>query len=667
MQFRKPKRLLFLFLFLVFLVFKNTYGQTPISGIINTYTTATINATCNSFDVGSTGGFNLGDRVLIIQMKGATVEGGATTSATFGNITAIGNAGNYEFNEILDIQGAVMYMKYTLVNAYSNTGLQIVRVPQYTDVLITGTLTATPWNGSIGGVLVFEATGNVTFNADINVEGLGFRGGAVNAGNTNTCTLGDIFTIVYSTTSGTAGYAWKGEGISEYIASRQVARAYQANAGGGGHSSNTGAGGGSNYGIGGFGGRQSRPTGGGGCSSANGARGMGGISLGTYYTSNKIFMGGGGGGGQQNNYIAPGPPSAPGATPGNPGGGIVIIRAQSITGNDYNIYAGGYNSKATNRATLGGYNLGNGSKYSFGDSGGGGGGGGAVLLSVASGYTNTLKVDVSGGRGDTVFTEVSIDLGPGGGGGGGVVWVSAGSLPANITANINGGVAGIAWHPGIAAVCQCKHMATDGSAGAVMSNLVLPQGTTIYGPTCTTVPVKLIDFTAKENNGKILLNWSTATEINNDYFILEKSKDGFHYEFLATIKGNGNSNTIFSYAYTDHFPYTGNNYYRLKQIDYDGKEHIDGHTAINFAGNGEIIQKIYPNPFTSQLTVQVTSSLAPEEVDLKFFNILGIEIPLRAAFEDGKFILNTQSLAKGIYIVKLTHQGQTEVRKITKE
>jgi hypothetical protein len=664
MRFRKLRKLLFLFL--VFLIAKNTYGQTPISGVINHYASVTINATCNSVSISDPTGFNKDDRVLLIQMKGATVDGSNT--ATFGNITGIGNAGNYEFNEILDIQPGIIYLKYTLTNAYSNTGLQLIRVPQYTDVLINGTLTASPWNGSTGGVLVFEATGNVEFNADINVEGLGFRGGAVNTGTTNTCALGDAFTIVYSTASGTSGYGWKGEGISEYIASRQVARAYQANAGGGGHSSNTGAGGGSNYGTGGWGGRQSRPTSGtGGCSSTNGARGMGGISLSTHYSANKIFMGGGGGGGQQNNYIAPGPPAAPGATPGNPGGGIVIIKAQSITGNSYNIYAGGYNGKSLIRSTLGGFNTGTGTKYSFGDSGGGGGGGGTVLISSASGYTNTLAVDVSGGRGDTVFTEISIDLGPGGGGGGGVLWINDGSLPANITPYIAGGVAGASWHAGIAAVCQCKHQATDGSVGAIIPNLVLRESTTPFGPTCTTVPVKLIDFSAKEINAKIQLNWSTAMEINNDYFILEKSNDGFSYEFLTRVKGNGNSTTINAYVYTDHFPFTGNNYYRLKQVDYDGKEHIDTHIMINFAGNGEIIQKIYPNPFNQELTILVSTPVLQGETELKLFNPLGAEIISNPVFENEKIILNTSSLSKGVYILKITSQGKTEIRKVIKE
>ncbi len=318
-----------LFLFLVFFIAKNTYGQTPIKDTINTYVKVTsVNSTCNSVSITAAAGFNIGDKVLLIQMKGATVKG--TNTVDFGVIdpvaTGIGNAGNYEFNEIGDIQGTIIYFKYVLLRNYTPVGLQLISIPQYTDVNIVGTLTARAWNGNIGGVVVFEASGTVEFNADINVEGLGFRGGGVNpqtsATATNFCSFG--LTTYYANLNAD-GYGGKGEGISEYITGRQAAQACQANAGGGGHSSNTGAGGGSNYGKGGKGGRQSAkrvpPT---GCNSTDGAQGQAGLSLSSYYAADKIFLGGGGGGGQQNNFTTS--PSGfgtgkPGATPGNPGGG----------------------------------------------------------------------------------------------------------------------------------------------------------------------------------------------------------------------------------------------------------------------------------------------------------------------------------------------------------
>jgi hypothetical protein len=84
------------------------------------------------------------------------------------------------------------------------------------------------------------------------------------------------------------------------------------------------------------------------------------------------------------------------------------------------------------------------------------------------------------------------------------------------------------------------------------------------------LPIKLLSFTAECKNGKAYLQWSTASETNNDFFTLEKTKDGLHFDFVAKIKGAGNSNTIKQYAYFDNLNNNQTVYYRLSQTDYDG-------------------------------------------------------------------------------------------------
>ncbi|GAB4133397.1 MAG: hypothetical protein Fur0041_05590 [Bacteroidia bacterium] len=98
---------------------------------------------------------------------------------------------------------------------------------------------------------------------------------------------------------------------------------------------------------------------------------------------------------------------------------------------------------------------------------------------------------------------------------------------------------------------------------------------TVYYTLSTPMPVELIEFNCSSQNDNISLNWSTATEENNHYFLLERSTDA-NSAFLpiAEIPGNGNSSIQHNYSYTDYNPVTGNNYYRLKQIDYNGHEHI---------------------------------------------------------------------------------------------
>ncbi len=651
-----------LFFALVFCISGNTYGQTSISGIINNYTPVTgVNTACNYVAVSSTAGFAIGEKVLLIQMKGASVNG--AQSNAFGTITSYGNSGNYEFNEVYDIQGLLVYLKYTILKTYDPQGLQLVTIPQYGDVNITGVLTATPWNGSIGGVLVFESSGIVTFNADINVEGLGFKGGDRSPANTlNTCSYG---AGTWYAALNTVGYGAKGESISSFIAGRESAQANQASGGGGGHSSNTGAGGGANYGKGGIGGSQSNKPTGGGCNIFGvGSKGMGGVALASNYSNaiNKIFLGGGGGGGQQNNYTAPGPPFGIGATAGNPGGGIVIIRASTIVGNGYNIFAAGYNNNSLNAATLVGFS--NGVKRSWGDSGGGGGAGGAVLLSTSNYASSILNVDVRGGRGDTVFTEIEINLGPGGGGGGGVLWVSNPTMDPNIIAKTTGGVTGISWNTAFPTVCGCSFGSAAGDPGVVLNNLVISENSTAFSP-CFPTPVTLLKYAGKQVEDKIYLNWVTTSEVNNDYFIIEKSSDDLNYKYLAKLTGKGNNNVISQYSYIDESPLSGLNYYRLKQYDYNQKEYILGYVSIDFSET--VIEKIYPNPFTNELIVESSDILDKSSTSIKIINLLGVELTANYQF-DGRIIkIDANTLSKGIYYLHLLCGDSVEIRKIIKE
>jgi len=84
------------------------------------------------------------------------------------------------------------------------------------------------------------------------------------------------------------------------------------------------------------------------------------------------------------------------------------------------------------------------------------------------------------------------------------------------------------------------------------------------------LPIELIEFNGKYYNSGLKLYWSTASEINNDYFILYKSFDGTNFQEVTKIKGRGNSNTMVKYEYVDHDLCEGIVYYNLKQVDYDG-------------------------------------------------------------------------------------------------
>lgn len=427
------------YLFFLFLLPSVILCQTSnISGIINSYVNVT-SIGSQFVIVMSATGFNINDRVLLIQMKGATIN--TTNTSAFGTILNYNNAGNYEFATITSIAGSTITFANPIIRTYSPSDfVQLVKVPTYTNVVINGLLTCLPWNGTIGGILVFEASGTITLNANIDVSGNGFLGGALSNGAITSC-LGDTFDFVLPSTSLAA--ARKGEGIVDPNLSMADAKGAYANGGGGGNDCNAGGAGGGNYGLGGHGGDDKVNV---SCPPFyyENSGGHPGKNLQYSNSANKIFLGGGGGCGHQNDGAG---------TAGVSGGGIVIILGSSITGNNYYIKSNGSDNNI-----IAGI-----------DGQGGGGAGGTVLLDACA--INSLNVSVTGGKGGVDNFTGSDCHGKGGGGAGGIIWVS--SSIAGITAFLTGGLPGVFTSPG--SLCYgTSNGATAGEVGGTLTGLVIP-------------------------------------------------------------------------------------------------------------------------------------------------------------------------------------------------
>ncbi|MBS1619373.1 MAG: T9SS type A sorting domain-containing protein [Bacteroidetes bacterium] len=111
------------------------------------------------------------------------------------------------------------------------------------------------------------------------------------------------------------------------------------------------------------------------------------------------------------------------------------------------------------------------------------------------------------------------------------------------------------------------------------------------------LPVKLISFDAQQtNDNRIQLQWATASEINNDHFDVERSADAQAWSKIAEVKGAGNTNEMQQYALTDRQPLSGINYYRLRQVDYDGKYEYSDIAAAEISTAAAITMTVYPNP-----------------------------------------------------------------------
>ena len=164
-------------IFSIFLLSGFVANAQMISGVVNDYAPVTaINAA--DVTVITTTGFAQGDEVIVMQMKGATVE--QVNTADYGNVVDYHSAGLYEYSSIASINGNIVTLSCPLQNNYDvSAGVQLIRVSSHTDVEISGAVTALPWDGSSGGVVAITASGTMTFNADINVSQQGFRGGEV--------------------------------------------------------------------------------------------------------------------------------------------------------------------------------------------------------------------------------------------------------------------------------------------------------------------------------------------------------------------------------------------------------------------------------------------------------------------------------------------------------
>ncbi|MBL7903264.1 MAG: T9SS type A sorting domain-containing protein [Bacteroidia bacterium] len=412
-----------------------------ISGIINVYTEVN-SISGNTLVVSNSSSITISDQVLIVQMKGVSVN--SANSINYGSITSYNNCGKYEFAEVASVIGNSIILNAPLQRAYTPSGkVQLVRVPVYQNALVVGTLSCLPWNGSSGGILALRVCGMLTLNSNIDVSGKGFRGGSVLTNSTQ-C-FGDTTSYVESSLLQPNSYfAEKGEGVFLNGITNDIGRGKNSNGGGGGNDINGGGGGGANFGKGGRGGDFYGPA----SCPANFVMqtgGMAGEGLSYSNALSLVFMGGGGGAGHQNNNTS---------SNGGNGGGIVIIKASSISGNGYSIYSEGTNVNFLPNSI---------------DGQGGGGGGGSVLLDVNS--VTALNVSIKGGYGGSDNYSGPDCHGKGGGGGGGVLWTSNQLL--NLSSQLIGGAAGVFLGSG-SPFYNSSLNATAGQGGANLSGLNLP-------------------------------------------------------------------------------------------------------------------------------------------------------------------------------------------------
>lgn len=196
-------------------------------------------------------------------------------------------------------------------------------------------------------------------------------------------------------------------------------------------------------------------------------------------------------------------------------------------------------------------------------------------------------------------------------------------------------------------------------------------GNFAIGDNISTLPVKLISFNGIASDNDALLNWRTSLEINNRGFEVERSMDGELFETIGFVKGKGNSNAIVSYSLTDANVFADSKfaYYRLKQVDFDGKfEYSDIIKVTNSNVSFDDVNA-YPNPFANELNVSFNSA-KNTNASLEITNIQGKVITVKNTNVQIGLNLITLSelndLSAGIYFVRLSVNGETQVMKLVK-
>ena len=486
-------------------------GPASIGGIVNSYfpgvsgVAGVASVTVGAVDTSSGGSAKAiaaGDLLLVIQMQDADLstsnDSGYGGSSPGSGQIALNNSGAYEYATVAAsyLSGSAIPLLAPLQNSYRSQAysgsngqrtFQVIRVPQYSALTLSSQLTAAPWNGATGGVVVVDVAGVLSWNGQtVDVTGRGFRGGGglylkgrgasqpAYAASDYVSTLAPTvptFTSNPWTTPGpfTGSNASKGEGIAgtprylfvpsplgavtngagaildtlvEGYPNGSLARGAPGNAGGGGtdgdpqraanggNDQNTGGGGGAGSaagGQGGFGWTPGTPPG-----SPTGGFGGQGVPM----SAARLALGGGGGAGVTNNGT--GTPNFGVASSGAAGGGLVFVRAKTISG------SGTVNANGAS-----------GNPSVCNDASGGGGGGGAVLIFATgnNGNVGTVAINANGGGGGSntgsgtgenqsacnPFDNTN-PHGPGGGGGGGFAALSSSS---NASISVSGGGNGI--------------------------------------------------------------------------------------------------------------------------------------------------------------------------------------------------------------------------------
>lgn len=655
--------------------------------IFNRYTTLASTATAGSISISvsnaaslasgaiagaannpyATAALGYGDLIMIIKMQGASIN--TTNTVNYGTVTAANNTGVYELKLVRSVSANLITFCSGLANSYVVGGterVQVIRIPRLSGLTVNGgaSITAPAWSGSFtGGIVALEVNGNASINGSVTVNGIGYRGGAVE-NSTSGAPGGPVNFVNSAATDG----GEKGESIAGYQAdydglNGRYDRGAPANGGGGGNAHNAGGGGGANANNGnGWSGQgvmvvnASNPSsawaldpgyiangnaltnssGGGrggysyGSTNQNAttvapgnaawggdnrreAGGLGGRPL--TYAANTLFMGGGGGAGDANNSAAQN---------GGNGGGIIYLLVTGNLGGAGSITANGANAGPT----ISGHN----------DAPGGAGGGGAIRLNV-QGTISTSTITANGGTGGNQLIVSAENEGPGGGGGGGYIHCTG--IPTLV---VTGGANGTTTSSAVTEFTS--NGATAGASGATATGQSFEAAPALD---CFPLPVALLSFEARLNSQKEgILTWVSDQESGLLNYQVEHSANGMQWQNGATVAARNMPGRQVYTVNTGELRAT--KYFRLKIFNADqGFSYseirvlaVSAKTRVVLLGNNILL-----------------SGLTPGVNFIRICSASGSEVFTKKLSGETSLTIPNDKMAAGLYYLRTLHQDGT--------
>ncbi|MEO0787241.1 MAG: T9SS type A sorting domain-containing protein [Bacteroidota bacterium] len=251
-----------------------------------------------------------------------------------------------------------------------------------------------------------------------------------------------------------------------------------------------------------------------------------------------------------------------------------------------------------------------------------------------------VRIDITNCPAATTVTVLDTDGGGSGGGGGGDIddlaiedsWMA-------LNENLN-------LYLGCEAQLVIEVDFNSASEELVIDNISFSSGTIL--------PVEYLSFDAEADNEGVMLDWATASEQENDYFIVERSADGRSFEAIGRIDGQGDSELRNDYQFLDQSPFDGQNFYRLKQYDFDGSMSMSGLISVDFRRSVAVSDfTLAPVPTQDFLNVRLDQEI-PEAFDLEILNVYG-QLILRSPANAGQleYKLPVASLPTGFYWVRI--------------